>query len=320
MSGSTLPQIYKQLRNDLGNLLARLIQRTPSLTEVERTRLQRHLQMIEDGVRATAEVLDQAIPLPQEETTHSYNDLRQLETDARLRLALDVAAVGTWSWDLVTGIGSLDARGAAIVGLPPGPLPDVVGAQFASIHSEDLAPVQAAVEAGIASGQDFDLGYRVIYDDGSVHYVASRARALVDGEGTPVTLLGTNRDVTAERESEALLQKQVAVATQELSALSRRLLRVQEEERRALARELHDEIGQVLTGLQFELAAARNRGEVALSEAEATVKALTEQVRQLSMDLRPSMLDTLGLVPTEECYYQRSDCRSPYRDGGQAVP
>lgn len=307
MSDPTPSQLQEQLRHDLGNgltmihggaqLLARLIQRTPSLTETDRTRLQRHLAMIDDGVRATGAVLDQTLPLPQEETTQAQHAMRQLESDARLRLALDVAAVGTWSWDLVTGLGELDARGAAIVGLPPGPLPDVVAAQLASIHPEDLASLQAAVAAGIASGQDFDLAYRVIYDDASIHYVASRARALVDGDGTPVLLLGTNRDVTAEREGEALLQERVAAATRELSALSRRLLLVQEEERRALARELHDEIGQVLTGLQFELAAARSRGEAALVEAEATVQALTEQVRRLSMDLRPTMLDTLGLLP-----------------------
>ena len=77
---------------------------------------------------------------------------------------------------------------------------------------------------------------------------------------------------------------------------SRRAQAAQEQERRALSLELHDEIGQVLTGLQFELAAARIRGEEALTVAEATVQALTEQVRQLSMDLRPPMLDTLGLL------------------------
>lgn len=291
-------------------LLGRLIQRSTTLDATERTRYQRHLAMIEDGVNATLEALDERAPLLEREAALPRIAMRHLENEARLRLALDVAALGTWSWDLTTGLGNLDTRGAAIVGLPSGPLPDVVGAQLASIHPDDLAPVQAAVAAGIASGQDFDLAYRVIYEDGSVHYVASRARALVDGDGTPVLLLGTNRDVTAEREFEALLKEQVAQATQELSTLSRRLLLVQEEERRALARELHDEIGQALTALQFDLAAARIRGETAIVAAEATVQALTEQVRTMSMDLRPPMLDSLGILPTLQWLIDRFQSRT----------
>lgn len=129
------------------------------------------------------------------------------DSEARLQLALDVAELGTWEWDLVNGTGVLDLRGAEIVGLSPGELDDVVRAQLASIHHEDLAPTQAAVQAGIERGGGaFDLAYRVVYPDGSVHHVASRARVLADDAGRPTRLVGTNRDVTAEREAEARLR------------------------------------------------------------------------------------------------------------------
>ena len=86
-----------------------------------------------------------------------------------------------------------------------------------------------------------------------------------------------------------------------LHALSRRLLEVQEHERRYLACELHDEVGQLLTGLnlQLEAAAGAPAGEVAarLAEARAIVRDLTARVRDLSLRLRPTMLDDLGLVP-----------------------
>lgn len=488
------PALRAQLRHDLGNpltairggaqLLARLVQRTPSLSDAERTRYQRHLATIEDAVRATVDVLDQTAPIHAEELPRTRIEAGQQEGEARLRLALDVAALVTWSWDLTTDRGDLDERGAQIVGLPAGQLPDVGWAQLAAIHAEDLTSVQEAIAAGIATGEDFDLAYRVTYSDGSVHHVASRARALVDARGTPVRLLGTNRDVTAEREavamlrasearqgfllrlsdalrplddpvavqgaatrvlgehfaatwayyctvdedagvvvvardyaadgnpsmagtyrledfwlasegrtfatgdladdsrlsppfraqihslgirafvtaplikqgrvvaflvvshsmtrtwtsvevalieetadrtwaaveharaeealraSEARLQERVAEATTELRTLSRRLLMVQEEERRFLARELHDEVGQALTGLQFELAAARSRGEFALAAAEATVQALTEQVRQLSMDLRPAALDAFGLLPALQWLLERFQTRT----------
>jgi signal transduction histidine kinase len=113
------------------------------------------------------------------------------------------------------------------------------------------------------------------------------------------------------RASEASLQRRVGEATAELRALSRRLLTVQEEERRHLARELHDEIGQVLTGLSFQIAAARGKqGKAALAEAGTTVQALTEQVRQLSMDLRPAVLDGLGLLPALQWFAERYQTRT----------
>lgn len=119
------------------------------------------------------------------------------------------------------------------------------------------------------------------------------------------------RAENALRESEASLQQRVTTATSELRAVSRRLLTVQEEERRFLARELHDEIGQVLTGLNFQLAAAAGKTEkAALAEAQATVQDLTEQVRQLSMDLRPAVLDRYGLLAAMEWYAERYQKRT----------
>jgi PAS domain S-box-containing protein len=86
-----------------------------------------------------------------------------------------------------------------------------------------------------------------------------------------------------------------------LQALSRQLVNIQEVERRDVARELHDEIGQILTGLKLTLettalapaAVARAR----LDEATTLVRDLMTKVRELSLDLRPAMLDDLGLLP-----------------------
>ena len=121
------------------------------------------------------------------------------DEDARLRLALALAELGTWTIDLTDGSGHLDERAAQIVGLPAGHFADVGAAQVAGTHPDDLAPMRAVVAAGIASGQPFDVRYRVIHSDGSVHHVASRAVVVSDDEGRPTRLVGTNRDVTAER-------------------------------------------------------------------------------------------------------------------------
>lgn len=86
-----------------------------------------------------------------------------------------------------------------------------------------------------------------------------------------------------------------------LQALSRRLVEVQEAERRTIAGELHDEIGQALTGLKFVLEMAGRQpphdATSKLREADALVNQLLQKVRTLSLDLRPSALDDLGLLP-----------------------
>jgi signal transduction histidine kinase len=85
----------------------------------------------------------------------------------------------------------------------------------------------------------------------------------------------------------------------ELSRLSARVLDLQEEERRRLARELHDEIGQALTAVKIDLQGLLQEvGEPAarLEESVALVERALQQVRSMSLDLRPSLLDDLGLV------------------------
>lgn len=86
-----------------------------------------------------------------------------------------------------------------------------------------------------------------------------------------------------------------------LEDLSRRLVTIQEEERHAMALELHDEIGQMLTGLKLKLAnistLPKDKVLEQLKQAQAMTSDLINKVRQLSLDLRPSMLDDLGLLP-----------------------
>ncbi|GAB4044324.1 hypothetical protein GCM10028810_10180 [Spirosoma litoris] len=133
----------------------------------------------------------------------------QQQSQARLQMALDVAQLGTWSWNLLTNEGYLDARGAELVGLAPGHLDNVAQAQMASIHPDDLARTEADVMAGIIRGEPFGLSYRVIHPDQSVHHIRSRFHVVTDPTGRPVELMGTNLDITAEFElTTALRQSQ----------------------------------------------------------------------------------------------------------------
>jgi len=108
---------------------------------------------------------------------------------------------------------------------------------------------------------------------------------------------------TRELENEVVVRRAAEERAEEHAArshaLSTRLLRVQEEERRNIAQELHDQVGQLLTGLRFQLEAARSESP-SIAEALTLTDELLRSVRELTLQLRPRMLDDLGLQPALE--------------------
>ena len=124
--------------------------------------------------------------------------------------------------------------------------------------------------------------------------------------------IGTLTQVTAAvaiAVEKARLFEQVSAGQERLAVLSRRLLQVQETERRRVARELHDEIGQHLTGINLildQLERSPPTSQMApLVEVHKLVSDLITRVRELSLDLRPAMLDDLGLLPALLWLFER---------------
>lgn len=114
-----------------------------------------------------------------------------------------------------------------------------------------------------------------------------------------------HRSITRLQRSERALEDQ----TERLQMLSHKLIEIQESERRAVAQELHDEIGQALTGLKLSLEMA---GRLPQESARESVNGalnlandLISRVRKLSLDLRPAALDDLGLLPALLWHFER---------------
>jgi PAS domain S-box-containing protein len=102
---------------------------------------------------------------------------------------------------------------------------------------------------------------------------------------------------------------EVRAGRERLEALSQRLLQVQEAERQHIARELHDEIGQALTALKLSLDTVKDISledvPARLDETQRQVNELLGRVRNLALDLRPAMLDDLGLLPALLWLFER---------------
>jgi len=142
-------------------------------------------------------------------------------------------------------------------------------------------------------------------EDGSTFDAQFSANVVSDANGVPLCVEASFIDITErKRTEEAMVQY-----AERLQSLSARLLEVQESERRYIAQELHDEIGQVLTGLSLSLehigSLPSNSVQGKLNEAQTLVRELSSKVRNISLDLRPSMLDDLGLLPALLWHFDR---------------
>jgi signal transduction histidine kinase/HAMP domain-containing protein/putative methionine-R-sulfoxide reductase with GAF domain len=165
--------------------------------------------------------------------------------------------------------------------------------------------MQAFAEA-LATGTIQLLNYPMLMQGQERHY---EARIVPSADDILITIV---RDVTERQLGEQARQRY----TQQLKALSRRVLEAQEAERRRLAIELHDELGQLLTAIKINLQSSerfkdRHPGEHNAENIQIVEDAL-QQVRRLALALRPSMLDDLGLAPALRWMAEQSAARNGF--------
>jgi PAS domain S-box-containing protein len=175
---------------------------------------------------------------------------------------------------------------------------EIIGQVLPTIADGQEQEFQALYQQTLQGTALLDLEQRRQRRDGSGIDVSLSTAPLYDGTGATIGTMGIIQDITARKRAEKALKK----SERELRLLTARLLSIQEQERRRVARELHDELGQALTVLKINLVAIEER----LSPKQRHLKANCEQmlsyidtvienVRRLSWDLSPSSLEDLGL-------------------------
>ncbi|TGX54140.1 PAS domain S-box protein [Sphingomonas gei] len=143
------------------------------------------------------------------------------ESEARLRLAVEGAQIGTWDWDLKTMLGTWSARTCEILGVERGDAVTVED-RIRTIHPGDRARVLDEVRRSVLAGEEFSTEYRVVRPDGDVRWIASRGVVQRDEGGKAIRTAGIVRDVTKRREAQeglkalnATLEHQIAERTAE---------------------------------------------------------------------------------------------------------
>jgi PAS domain S-box-containing protein len=209
-----------------------------------------------------------------------------------------LGAIGSWVMDLRTGLLLWSHEMFRIFGLSPAARTPTVETAWARVHPDDAGRLRPSIERDIQEGLEIQGEHRVIRPDGSVAQVRYWGRPVTRGRGEVVEYIGTVQDVTEERR----VRHQLRATLEQVRALAVRQLQVRDDERRRIAREIHETTVQKLAALQLNLARVRRAGaEIAgedgmLEECVALAESSITDLRTLSYLLHPPMLDETGLA------------------------
>jgi PAS domain S-box-containing protein len=209
-------------------------------------------------------------------------------SEERLRMGQWAARLGTYEWNIRTGVSIWTPELEALYGLPPGGFGGTRDAFENLVHPDDRAKVIDLIDEAIKTGQPTEGEWRVVWPDGSLHWIAARGQVFMNESGEPSRMFGVHLDVTERKR-----------ADEALSDMTRKLVEAQEQERARIARELHDDINQRLAMLAIELEQLQDDPSEVRSRVQELRKRTTEisnDVQALSHDLHSSQLEYLGVV------------------------
>jgi PAS domain S-box-containing protein len=238
--------------------------------------------------------------------------LRQIAAD--LSKAQYLAHIGNWRYDLDSGLSVWSEEMFRIFGLKPEPdVPSRIHHKR-YVHPDDWLHYEASVQAALAGGQ-FEVELRILRSDNSIRDVLTRGEAEFDQGGRVKGLFGTTQDIT-ER---VLAEKTLKAQSEQLRILSAKLSEAQEAERKRIARELHDQVGQNLTVVGINLNILRSaisrdsltaHHNCLLDDSMLLVEQTSEFTRSLMADLRPPDMDDYGLIASIQWYSERFSMRT----------
>ena len=230
------------------------------------------------------------------------------ESEERLQLVMEATHDGLWDWNLRTGQAYLSPRYYEMTGYAPGEITPDLNFYKRVVHPDDFPRLWQTMDAHLQGQTEQSVcDYRMLRKDGTILWVLGRGRVVERAaNGAPLRMAGTITDITARKAAEdALAQSQAA----------------REEERQQLARRVHDELGHSYTDLKLDLSwLDRRLAERKLTRASGARKKIATMIqrveadlniaRTISTDLRPAVLDTLGLAAALEWAAQQFEQRN----------
>jgi two-component system sensor histidine kinase UhpB len=229
-----------------------------------------------------------------------------VEAHALLSDAQKLAGVGCCQYSLTDGRLIWSEELYRIHGVDPASFRPSYESVAQLVHPEDRPAWEESIATALRNRETFTIEFRIVRPDGTVRHLRSLGEVLTDGTSGPARMLWSVLDITEHKALEHTLRE----SADQLTALSRRLVDVQEAERRKLSRELHDRVGQNLTALSINLDILRisldealhaeQRGRI--DDSARLLERTADSIENVMSELRPPMLDDYGLLPALQWY------------------
>jgi PAS domain S-box-containing protein len=222
-----------------------------------------------------------------QQAQHELKERQQVEAELRqseehLRLALSATRMGTWNWNIQTGKISWSDNLEALFGLEPGEFDGSVEMFAARLHQDDRDRVLAAVDHAVATREDYEIEFRVVYPNGTIRWALSKGKVFYDKNGQPIQMGGIDLDISdrkqAEQERDRLLQLEQAARAE-----AERANRIKDEFLAVLSHELRSPLNPILGWTK--LLQTRKFNETKTAEALATIERNAKLQTQLIDDL-----------------------------------
>jgi PAS domain S-box-containing protein len=228
---------------------------------------------------------------------HRNKDQALRESEDRLSMALNAAGAGVWSMDIQSKQVWASESERELFGFSADE--HITFDSFMRvIHPDDRESVRTAVEKTLRTKTPLFVEYRITRPDGSVCWIAARGCPHYNAKAEPDRLMGVSVNITERKRAE----KKLFESRDTLRAFASRLMTIQEEERRRLARELHDDFTQRLAVLVMDMSKLEISAKAASTKFVPKLKQIREQIVELCTDihdisrqLHPSIIDDLGL-------------------------
>jgi PAS domain S-box-containing protein len=245
-------------------------------------------------------------------------------SEERYALAQKAANIGSWDWNIITGKLLWSEQIEPIFGFAPGRFVGTYEAFLQCIHPEDRQFVIDSVSASVEQHKDYQIEHRILWPDGTLRWIAETGDVIRNAAGKAIRMVGVVQDITERKKAQMEIQElneqlehRVNERTTELTETNRQLreemlrrkrlekeiLEISEREQTRIGGELHDSLGQQLTGiaimakvLQQRLAAQSPEDAARAGELVKLISRAIEETRQLSRGLHPVALDENGLM------------------------
>jgi PAS domain S-box-containing protein len=249
-------------------------------------------------------------------TERKRAESRVRESERTLAEAQQIAHLGNWRWDIPTGRLTWSNEMYRIYGVDPQKFNTTYDAYLDRIHPDDREYVRRLMDQAYTDHAPFAFEHRLLRPDGTSRVLYAQGRVVLDPVGLPNYMIGTALDITERKQIETELEK----SREQLRALSAHLQSVREQERTSIAREIHDELSQALTGLKMDLSWLQRNMDTDRKAFQKKLRSMTKLMdetiqtgRRISAELRPGALDDLGLAAAIEWQMQEFQERTGIR-------